>query len=162
MLLGAAAVLPSIVTLRSGAQTSAASNVRCWSRNVPESEIPDRFVLVPDGWLRKKVYSGQYHSHQAFCTTWAQEACVAEGSSQGRYGRQAADGTTWAVGGDTVTIGPGVNVEHISDVANYYSLVYVDATGINHSLEPDPTGNLRPVREACWTSMIGDRGSRLG
>ena len=155
LMLGAAAVLPSVITLPSGAQTAAASNAHCWGKDV--SDPPDRYTRAPDGWLRKQVYVGKYEGETAICTMWEQASCVDD-----RKERHGADGSTWATNFKRVVVGKGSGVEHVSDTPEVYALVYVDQTGSKFALEPNPENTLRPVRESCWTSMIGDKGSMLG
>lgn len=156
LMLGAAFVVPSVITLPSGAQTAAASNLKCWAKELSD-DPPERFTRVPDGWLRKQVYVGKYHGQTAICTMWDQAGCVDE-----RKERQGAEGTTWATTHERVVVGKGAGIEHVSDSPELLALVYVDRTATKFALEPDEEKTLRPVRETCWTSMIGDRGSTLG
>ena len=68
LMLGAAAALPSVYTLTSGAQTAVASTVRCWEgegdkepidfriRRGDAAEDAPRLTMTNDEWLRKEVY----------------------------------------------------------------------------------------------------------
>lgn len=189
LMLGAAAVLPSVVTLRSGAQ-SAAQSFNCGSRGKTPGAMLNsmgvpRFTDAPDEWLRKKVFSGRLASNgrPAYCTTWDQPNILAiaklESAASG-LGYKASDGTTWSDGQDfSFRIGKGCppattqsiggptssycyaeTVDNISPDPDHYGLVYVDETGLSCSLEPGP--GMAPVRAACWASIIGDRGTNLG
>jgi hypothetical protein len=152
VMLGAAAVVPSVVTLPSGATVAASSNGRCWA--LDPSEPPERFAQMPDGWLRKEVHSGECHGRFAVCTTWDQTSCTLESD------RKATDGTQWVVDAQTVTAGPGTVVTHVSDRPNYYALIYVDETGSQYTLDPPLHGpTFKPVTETCWASMIGSNGN---
>lgn len=157
LMLGAVGVLPSVVTLQSGAQTAATSSLRCWAKDL-STDPPDRYTLVPDGWLRKKVYLGKYQGKPAICTMWEQAACVDDGKEH-----KGAEGSTWVTNSERVIVGrQGSGIEHISHSPEVLALVYVDHTGSKFALEPDEDNKLRPVRETCWTSMIGDKGTQLG
>src|SRR6266576_1111889 len=57
LLLGAAAALPSVYTLKSGAQTAVASAIACTTRPAPLGL--QRFTAADDTWVRKHVYKGQ-------------------------------------------------------------------------------------------------------
>src|SRR5437899_9197478 len=57
LLLGAAAALPSVYTLKSGAQTAVASAIACTTRPAPLGL--QRFTAADDMWVRKHVYKGQ-------------------------------------------------------------------------------------------------------
>jgi len=172
LMLGAAAVLPSIVTLRSGATAAIASNTKCWTK-IPD-ESPVRFSYAPDGWLRKQVYEGKYLGEPAFCVVWDQGTCRDPANPN-----KAAGGTTWLVNLDQATGGrfdedfyfrqwralevdQMAKITHMSAGPQSYALVYVDQSGTVATLNPDPAQKLRPVRESCWTSMIGSRASFLG
>jgi hypothetical protein len=192
LMLGAAAVLPSVVTLRSGAQ-AAAQSFNCVSRqgvkNPPamlnSMGIP-RFTDAPDEWLRKKVFSGQAvrAGSTVYCTTWDQPSVLAiaslEKTSSG-MAYKALLGTTWSPGGENdepIKIGPpcppwdpgkgaglgsycySESVENIGASPDRYGLVYADETGLNLSLEPGP--GMFPIRETCFASIIGTRGTNLG
>ena len=155
LVLGAAAILPSIVTVSSGAQTALASNVKCWSKN-PEAP-PDRVSFAPDGWLRKQVYVGQYQGNKAFCLAWDQASCLDPGNPN-----KAAAGSIWLVNDKKVTAAQGEVINGISHGVQGYAIVYTDNTGSMATLDSEAAANLRPVRETCWTSMLGSKGSTLG
>jgi hypothetical protein len=189
LMLGAAAVLPSVVTLRSGAQV-ASQSFNCIQRTgktpgaMTNGAEVQRFSDVPDEWLRKKVFTGRFGraGTRAYCTTWDQPSVLAiaeldPAAKGGTY--KALLGTTWSDGQASVQIhavcttysGPSQlagaasycydeTVEKISPAPDYYALVYVDDTGLSSSLEPGP--GLSPVREACWASLLGSSGTHLG
>lgn len=178
MLGAAAAVLPSVVTLPSGAQTAASStSLRCWKAGLLDRYMGGdiRFARIPDGWLRKRVYSGMVVNSVfgARCTTWDQDNIVQAStvqtnvghtSGQGRL-REAAPGTRWAfdgpvLEGKSMTVGVDCEVYDVSATPDLYAMVYVNDTGSVYSLEPDE--GLHPVRETCFASLIGSRGTTLG
>jgi hypothetical protein len=190
LMLGAAAVLPSVVTLRSGAQ-SAAQSFACVSRGKQPGAMLNnmgvpRFTDAPDEWLRKKVFSGQAVRAGliAYCTTWDQPSILAIASLQ-KTGKamtyQALSGTTWSTGPgpeDSIKIGTicppwesghgaGIgsycyaeSIEDISASPDHWALVFVDETGLSTSLEPGP--GMVPVRATCFASLMGARGTNLG
>lgn len=124
-MLGAAAVLPSVVTLPSGAQSAAQSfSCRNWAARqrdtFGERFGVERFTAAPDEWLRKKVFSGRFAAsgRPAYCTTWDQPNILAiakletvwERSPTGGpwssgSGYKALETTTWSDGHDPVRIG---------------------------------------------------------
>jgi hypothetical protein len=186
-MLGAAAVIPSVVTLRSGAQV-AAQSINCASGGKGPAAMLNsmgvpRFTAAPDDWLRKQVYSGlaARAGATAYCTTWDQQNILAiaslEKTSYG-MGYKANSGTTWSTGDDVIKIGNlcppwqsgqgaglgsycyAESIENISPSPEYWALVYVDDTGMTASLEPGP--GLAPVRAACWASLAASRGTSLG
>ena len=190
LMLGAAAVLPSVVTLRSGAQVAAQSS-NCVSRTkqpgaMLNSMSAPRFTDVPDEWLRKKVFSGQAvrAGRIAYCTTWDQPSILAIAmldTTTNGMGYKALLGTTWSTGPDpedSFKISPpcppwessrgaglgsycySEQVENINASPDRYALVYVDDTGLSCSLEPGP--GLGPVRAACWASLAAGSGTNLG
>lgn len=169
LMLGAAAVLPSVYTLTSGAQIAAVSTLRCWDTgdkdpidfrirgNHSAEEVPS-LSLTHDEWLRKEVYYGVYDGSPAYCTMEDQAGCV-DPANPGK----AAIGSTWMVDGWKVTAGPAEKtITQISSKPQAYALVFVDQQGTIATLDPGSLKNVRPVREACWTSIIGDRASMLG
>ena len=151
LVLGAAAILPSIVTVSSGAQTALASNMRCWSKD-PAEGPPDRFSYLPDGWLRKQVFKGEHRGAPAFNLAWDQASGLDPGNPN-----KAAVGSVWLVNDQKVTAEKGEVINGISNGVQAYALVYTDSTGSMVTLDPESAPNLRPVREACWTSMLGNR-----
>jgi hypothetical protein len=170
LVLGAAAVLPSVVTLPSGAQVAQSSNLRCWSRVDPDGPITQghaipqsfRFTTAPDGWLRKQIYYGQCGGRVAFCTTWDQldypsiTQTIANGTPRAR------DGTTWWVDGWSLTASTTNLVDQIAPTKDYHALVFVDATASTYTLEPQTAAQFHPVLETCWTSMLDGRKTFLG
>jgi hypothetical protein len=176
LILAAGAVLPSIYTLSSGAQTAAASNLVCLSKQGPP---PIRFTKdedyarVSDGWLRAPVNFGEYDGVPADCITSPQTSCVAFGadrnqtsngspSPDGVHGVNAEDGSTWVVQGNRVISSSSVPITNVSMGRKHYGLVYVDQTGTIATLDPNGAVNLSPVTTSCWTSIMGGRISKLG
>ncbi len=155
-MLAAAAAIPSVYTLASGAQTAVASNFRCWARE-PEAGPPDRCSFHPDGWLRKQVYQGKHQGQVAFCAMWDQTACVDPVNPN-----KAAFGSVWLCNDQRVVADQGENITHIAHSPHAYALVYTDQFGTIATLNPDAAQDLRPVRENCWTSLIGSQSSHLG
>jgi hypothetical protein len=183
LMLGAAAVLPSVVTLPAGA-IRAAESYTCLNRNLQgDANGVARFTDAPDEWLRKKVFSGRLGTNgkPAYCTTWDQPSVLAiatlESAASG-LGYKAIWGTTWSDGQNSVRIGalctlslpqlgggPAAHckadtVDNINPAPDHYALVYVDETGLSCSLEPE--AGMSPVREVCWASLMADRGTSLG
>ena len=172
LMLGAAAVIPSIYTITSGAQTAVSSN-RCLpsgeSYNLRSGRLPWDHPLLTDkkdGWLRKSVYHGLYNGKHAYCALDNQGACV-DGSkitnlSNGQ-GAQAASGSVWiVVDGTRVTVGPNVVIAPVSTSASGLALLFVDKNGTNTTLDPDALGQWYPVKESCWASILGNGKSMLG
>ena len=184
LMLGAAAILPSVVTLPSGAQTSAQS-FNCKASGDMLNNM-GRFTEAPDEWLRKKVFSGHAvrAGRKAYCTTWDQQTVMAiaslEKADTGMV-YKAVPGTTWATGPDaedaikigtvcppsdpTKGAGPASycyaeSIENISTSPDAYAMVFVDEAGLSTSLEPGP--GLSPVRATCWASLAASRGTNLG
>lgn len=188
LMLGAAAVLPSVVTLPSGARTAVqsfnctAQDRRSNDRFIEGSGV-ERFTAAPDEWLRKRVFSGRLASNgrPAYCTTWDQPSVLAiatlETAASG-LGYKALPKTTWWNGQDSFRIGDACKgwmthqigdpssycyaetVDNISPEPDHYGLVFVDEAGLSSSLEPGP--GMVPVRATCYASLVGDRGSSLG
>lgn len=172
LLAGAAAVLPSVYTLASGAQTAVASQVACWANE--QQQPPGRFITGSDTWFRAKVYLGTYDGYPAYCVSTPQRACV-----DPFHPGEAADGSVWIVGrtrfmpgfrvggglqeyGLRVTAGPGVPITQVTRAPDTYGLVYVDQQGTIATLDPNGSPDLRPVAASCWTSMLGGRIFSLG
>jgi hypothetical protein len=163
LMLGAAAVLPSVITLPSGAQTAVASSKRCFIG--PNTDAPIRFVQMPDGWLRKQIHSGTLQGRPAYCTTWDQDYVVQAPIPGKSQTATALPGTTWSVDGWNITAGEtSFIVDNVSLTKDYYALVYTDETFSMYVLDvgTDTQGRLHPIRELCWTSMIGSQGVSLG
>lgn len=168
LLLGTAAVLPSVYTLSSGARTAVASNLRCWDRAQRQGgrelvgtpggdDEAARFSMVGDEWLRKQVYTGIGGGHPAYCAMSNQALCI-----DPAHPAKAAQGSIWIVNGDRVVAGLGVEIDQVSAAPQAYGLVFVDQDGTIATLDPERTADLRPVKEPCWTSMLGGRVSNLG
>ncbi len=164
LMIAASAVLPSVYTLSSGAQTAAASNVRCWSR-ADEAGPDDRFAERPDGWLRKAVFQGKHRENTVFCVMSDQSECL-----DPKIPNHAAPGSVWVftdhLQDQRIVVGPGISVNQVNSGSNVsshaYALLYVDQTGSFITLDPQSPHQLRPVRETCWDSIIGTRSSNLG
>ena len=158
LMLGAAAALPSVFTLTSGAQTAVASNTRCWSK-VDFRHIRDAPLLstTHDEWLRKDVYYGLHQGMPAYCAMEDQATCI-EPMRPGT----AAIGSVWIVDGARVVVGPQTSITQVSSGPQGYALVYVDQEGTIATLDPDTMKDVQPVRETCWTSILGGRISPLG
>jgi hypothetical protein len=147
LLLGAAAVLPSVYTLTSGAQTASISGFHCVAAT-PPANLP-RFTNSSDAWVRKQVYTGKLANNTADCVTWNQASCVNPLSPD-----KAADGSIWIGNGTRVVAGPGNNIAHLSSAPKPYGLVYVDAKGvIQPTLDPNGNPSLQPATTSCATSM---------
>lgn len=184
LMLGAAAVLPSVVTLPAGAQRAAQSfGCNRVGRQIDDAGL-DRFVNTPDEWLRKKVFSGHFGraGGRAYCTTWDQPSvlAIAEPDTDAKDGSyKALLGTMWSDGKASVQINAlctvssvpsqlagassycyAETVNKISPAPDCYAIVYVDETGLSCSLEPGP--GMAPVHATCWASLVGSSGSSLG
>ena len=149
MLLAAGGALPSVLTLSSGASAAAASSLRCLATNQPHQ----RFTDVQDNWVRAQVPVGSYQSRTAYCVTSPSASCLDNS-------RKGMPGSNWVVDGNTMTVGLGSNVQGQNKTS--YGLVYVDQTGSITTLNPGNDGNLVPVTQSCWTSVIGTRATNLG
>jgi len=164
LMLGAAAVLPSVFTLSSGAQTAVASNTRCWGRDVRidfrhSSDAP-LLSTTHDEWLRKEVYYGVHDGQPAYCALEEQALCI-EPTHPGK----AAIGSVWIVDGERVTVGPQTSITQISSRPQGYALVYVDREGTIATLDRGTMKDMQPVMpvtQNCWTSILGGRVSPLG
>lgn len=175
LILAAGAALPSILTLSSGAQAAAASNIVCLAR---EGTPPPRFVddgdyaRTNDGWLRAPVNFGQYDGTPANCVTSPQSSCIAfspqrDASSlpvppAGGPVTSAEDGSIWMVQGNRMTSSRHTPITNVSLGKKHYGLVYVDQTGTVATLDPNGAPSLHAVTTSCWASMMGGRISKLG
>ena len=192
LMLGAAAVLPSVVTLPAGAQL-AAGRFNCIARSTTKAggfiDLPGdmRFTSLQDEWLRKQVFSGQAvrAGRTVYCTTWDQPSVLAiaswEKSSSG-MGYKALPGTTWSVGGD-----PGDNSIKIGTVCPPWdpsqgagpgswcyaeSIENISASPTHYALvyvsedgtfaALEPGPGMVPIRSVCYASILGDRATSLG
>lgn len=171
LMLGAAAALPSVFTLTSGAQTAVASNALCWGRGPrnPGDPAPDpapgnlsdldaervpRLSMTKDEWLRKEVYYGVSNGRPAYCALDEQANCI-----EPYHPGKAATGSVWIIDGDQVTVGPDVSITQISSKPEAYALVYVDRDGLIVTVN-STSPELRPVTGNCWNSILGGRGPR--
>lgn len=156
LLLGAAGVLPSVYTLTSGAQVSAAS-LRCLEAQ--EDATPTRFTANNDQWLRTPVQMGQFEQRDTYCISTPQAQCT-DGLNPG----QAGDGSQWivdGVDGNTVTAGPGAPIQ-VSSGQQSYGLVYVNKDGTITALDPGYSGDLYPTTNSCWASVSATQDTKLG
>jgi hypothetical protein len=154
LLLGAAAALPSVYTLKSGAQTAATSAIACATRPPP----PDlqRFTATDDNWVRKHVYKGQLANDDAYCVMWTQSSCVDPMNVT-----KANPGSVWMHGGSRVYAGNGTNITKLTS-GGPYGLVYVDKMGTVKTIDPNGDTSLNPVVDSCWASVMGRNTSLLG
>lgn len=168
LMLGAAAVLPSVYTLTSGARQAATSSGNC-----EEPSGRDRmhdmgkgkhtadaalFTLQRDGWLRREVYYGVSHGQEAYCAMSDQAACMDKMAPD-----EAATGSVWiALDGYRFTVTSNAQITRISPRPSAYGLVFVNQEGTIATLDPDGRDDLYPVKETCWSSILGGRGSMLG
>ena len=175
LILAAGAVLPSVYTLSSGAQTAAASNLVCLTKQGPP---PPRFtsdgdwVRWPDGWVRAPVNFGDYDGVPANCVNSPQEACIDPSSGWRNVANSSAtpdsavgnaqDGSIWIVQGNRVVSSPRVQITNVNPARKHYGLVYVDQSGTVATLDPAGASHLSPVTTSCWASIMGGRISKLG
>jgi len=162
LMLGAAAALPSVFTLTSGAQTAVASNARCWENDFRNSRAMPAVTMDHDEWLRKEVYYGRINGVVAFCAMKDQADCIDPANPA-----KPALGSIWMVDGDRITVSDPDSVKQISAGPQAYALVYVDRDGTIATLDPRNSGSgpvvdVQPVKESCWTSILGGRPSLLG
>jgi hypothetical protein len=159
LLLGAAAALPSVYTLTSGAQTAAASALNCLATTTPPNLYLSRFTTHSDAWTRKQVYMGKVANDNAYCVTWNQSSCVNALTPD-----KSADGSVWIHNNNGVRMvsGPRQTVAKIGLKPQAYGLVYVDAKGTITTLDPNGNPSLQPASASCMASMIGSAKSLLG
>jgi hypothetical protein len=150
LLLAATGTLPSVLTLSSGAQAAATSTLRCLASNQPAQ----RFTPTDDNWVRAQVPVASYNARPAYCVTSPTNACVDNAHN-------ATPGTRWVVDGNTMTVDQQTLMQ-VQNGQRSYGLVYVDQTGSITTLDPGSNGNLVPVTDSCWTSIVGGRTSSLG
>jgi hypothetical protein len=156
LMLGAAAALPSVFTLTSGAQTAVASNLRCLAKGSLDSQSVSRLTLTKDEWLRKEVYFGVENGHEAYCAMDDQALCLEPMNPS-----KPAIGSVWIRGSDRVTVGPQVSITQISSKPQAHALVFVNEDGTIITLDPTAE-RMHPVMETCFTSILGGRLSPLG
>ena len=154
LLLGAAAALPSVYTLKSGAQTAVASAIACTTRPAPLGL--QRFTPADDTWVRKHVYKGQLANDDAYCVMWTQSSCVDPMNAT-----KANPGSVWMHGGSRVYAGSGTNITKVTS-GGPYGLVYVDKMGTVKTLDPNGDTSLNPIVDSCWASIAGRNQSLLG
>jgi len=152
LLIAAGASLPSVYTLTSGAQTAAASSLRCWAAQ--PTTPPQRFTTADDAWRRYPVYKGKFHSDGAYCVTLPQSSCAS--------GADGQTGSVWISNGTRIVNGPGSQITNVGSTQSNYGLVYVNQQGTIKVLDPNGDLSLRPVLASCWTSMVGTSMSKLG
>jgi hypothetical protein len=180
LMLGAAAVLPSVFTLASGAQTAVASTAACLSRGQtggldpieggprtggldpvvagdlgsPNASNVPRLTMDKDQWLRKQVYYGRSYGYPAYCAMDKQSACI-DPTNRAR----PAMGSVWMVNGQRVTVSQQDVIRQISSGPDAYALVYVNQEGSIATVDPT-VADVRPVTGNCWDSMLGGRAQR--
>jgi hypothetical protein len=177
LLLAAGAALPSILTLSSGAQAAAASNIVCLAK---QGTPPARFVedgdyaKTNDGWLRAPVNFGQYDGTPANCVTSPQTSCIAFSPSSAKDASalpvpsgggpvgNAEPGSIWIVQGNRMTSSMHTPIVNVSLGKKHYGLVYVDQTGTVATLDPNGSPSLSAVTTSCWASIMGGSISKLG
>lgn len=168
LLLGTAALLPSVLTLSSGAQAAVSSSARCWDRVRHQTrgdfsgaggleEDTPRFAPSSDEWLRKRVYTGMSGGRPAFCAMTDQASCMNPDDRT-----KAATGSVWMVDGNRVVVGPGIVIDQVSPSHQAYGLVFVNQDATVATLDPGQFQDLRPVKVPCWNSLIGGRATHLG
>lgn len=145
LLLGAVAVLPSVYTLSSGAQTALTS------ANVL------RFTTADDTWYRNKVYTGKMGSDKVDCVNSIQTSCY-----DALHPTKAASGSVWIHNGQRVVAGNGTTINNLSSTPSDYGLVYVDSKGTIRTLDPNGNTALHPVTDSAWTSIAVSSTSLLG
>jgi hypothetical protein len=169
LILGTAAVLPSVYTLSSGAQMAVTSSQKCWNRvshngngrivaarDGSDGEEVEQVTTSNDKYLRKQVYTGTSGGQPAYCAMMNQASCI-DPDNPGK----AAAGSVWVVDGQRVVAGVGATIDNVSLMPQGYGLVYVDPNGTVATLDPGVSQQLRPVTEPCWNSIIGGRRSSL-
>jgi hypothetical protein len=152
-LLGAGAVLPSVYTLSSGAQT-AATSLLCTQK--PMTSTPTRIASPDDQWYRDMVASGKTTGNQmAYCIMDKQSSCV-----DGLQPTWSADGSVWIANGQRQLVARG-DIKHIGSYGQSYGLVYVDQTGSIATLDPNGRAGLTYVFDSCAASL-GVKSTSLG
>jgi hypothetical protein len=172
LILAAGAVLPSVYTLTSGAQTAAASSLRCWANG--GDTPPVRFTPAEDNWVRAKVYVGKSDDGRAaYCVSTPQNSCISRLDAD-----KAADGSVWIVmnrgiwgvgpglsqvSGSRIVAGPNTKITNVRRTNPAYGAIFVDEQGTIATLDPSGSpADLRPVAQSCFTSILGGRISKLG
>ena len=152
---GAGAVLPSVLTLSSGAAMAAGSTSACLTQT-STSTPPARFVDTQDKWFRAQVYDGKSGGKAAHCVTTPQNSCI-DGTGGGNVG------SVWIKSdGSRIVAGPGTQVSNVSSRPQAYGLVYVDQSGTVNTLDPNGNTSLSYASIVCYNSILGARISTLG
>jgi len=153
LMLGAGAILPSVYTLSSGAQTAVASTLACFNTS---GTAPTRFVDTQDKWFRSQVYDGTNSGRASHCVSTPQNVCT-----NGAGGAPA--GSVWVKNdGTRFVAGPGNQVNNVTSQPKSYGLVYVDRQGTINTLDPNGNTSLSYASIACYNSILGSRISTLG
>jgi hypothetical protein len=171
LILAAGAALPSVYTLTSGAQTAAASSLRCLINGTETP--PARFTPAEDNWVRAKVYVGKSDDGRAaYCVSAPQNACISTlDADKGADGSVwiVMDRGVWGVGpgvsqvyGSRVIAGPNTQITNVRRANPAYGTIFVDEQGTFMTLDPNGRQDLRPVAQSCFTSLIGGRTTKLG
>ncbi len=151
-LLRAGAIVPSVLTLSSGAALAAASGTSCLTNT--STTPPQRFSTTKDQWLRKPVFNGEmktgpYSGQPAYCVsgdTSKSASCVDFQKGGG------ADGSVWVRSdGARFTAGAGQKVDNVENTP-YYGLVYVDKDGQVMTLDPNGSPTLYAATYGCAVS----------
>ena len=157
-LLGAAAALPSVYTLTSGAQTAVASGLSCLTRGAQAN--PTRITTAPDTWYRSQVKAGsagQSTTKNAFCIMDNQNACA-----DALKPDWSASQSYWYVNGQRTMVPQGEVRNIQGGRTTAYGLVYVDQKGTVATLDPMLQPGLQPATNSCMNSIIGSAISKLG
>ena len=176
LLVGAAGVIPSVYTLASGAQVSAASQMACFAKQQQTGSsplglmsdqrgtAPDRFISGSDTWFRSTAYSGNYEGHPAHCVTSPQNSCI-----DPLQPTQGETGSAWITGGGRlstydvrIVVGNGIQVTKVGQLPSMQGLVYVNENATIATLDPNGRTFLQPVSASCMASMIAGRTVNLG
>jgi len=175
LLAGAVGLVPSVYTLASGAQVSAASQTVCLARQqtgsnqlglatTQQATAPSRFASHSDTWFRSTTYSGNYEGRQAHCVTSPQNSCI-DPLQPGQGGA----GSTWITNGGRlstydvrVVVGHGNQVTNVGQQPPMQGLVYVNQNATFATLDPNGRTGLQPAQLSCMTSMIAGRTLNLG
>jgi len=177
LLAGAVGVVPSVYTLASGAQVSAASQTACLARQPTGSSqlglmtnpqatatTPNRFTSGSDTWFRSTAYSGNYEGHPAHCVTSPQNSCI-----DPLQPSKGGSGSAWITSGGRlstydvrVVVGTGNQVINVGQQPPMHGLVYIDQNATIATLDPNGRTGLQPVTLSCAASMLAGRTLKLG
>jgi len=173
LLVGAVGVVPSVYTLASGAQVSAASQMMCFLKQPPTA--PTRFTAGADNWWRSTTYTGNYEGHPAHCVTSPQNTCVdplqpskAETGSAWiiNRGRTTSGSIGGSMGGSSmydvrVVVANNNQVTNVGQQPPMQGLVYIDQNATIATLDPNGRTGLQPVTLSCANSMMAGRSVNL-